>query len=87
MLEVKYIGEDTAHQVSFRNLSDHVCELSGDFPVKTGGFTLSRIEKMMRGTTLGMRPYTVKLTVARSFRMTAPYSSRRLLFLPEQAER
>jgi len=45
MLEMKYIGEDTAHQVSFRNLSSHVCELAGDFPVQTAGFTLSRIGK------------------------------------------
>ena len=45
MLEMKYIGEDTAHQVSFRNLSGHVCELAGDFPVQTAGFTLSRIGK------------------------------------------
>ena len=45
MLEMKYIGEDTAYQISFRNLSSHVCELAGDFPVQTAGFTLSRIGK------------------------------------------
>lgn len=45
MLEMKYIGEDTVHQVSFRNLTSHVCELTGDFPAQTAGFTLSRIGK------------------------------------------
>lgn len=45
MLEMKYIGEDTVHQVSFRNLSSHVCELTGGFPAQTAGFTLSRIGK------------------------------------------
>lgn len=45
MLEMKYIGEDTVHQVSFRNLSNHICELTGDFPAQTAGFTLSRIGK------------------------------------------
>lgn len=42
MLEMKYIGEDAVHQVSFRTVSGNVCELTGDFPVNSGGFTLSR---------------------------------------------
>lgn len=45
MLEMKYIGEDTVYQVSFRNLSSHVCELIGDFPAQAKGFALSRIGK------------------------------------------
>ena len=45
MLELKYIGESISYPVSFRNISDTICQVTGDFPVKTGGFTLSRIGK------------------------------------------
>ena len=43
MLELKYIGESTSYPVSFRSISDTICQITGDVPVKTGGFTLSRI--------------------------------------------
>ena len=45
MLELKYIGESISYLISFRNLSETICQITGDFPVKAGGFTLSRIEK------------------------------------------
>lgn len=45
MLELKYIEESISYPVSFRNISDTICQITGDFPVKTGGFTLSRIGK------------------------------------------
>lgn len=45
MLELKYIGESISYPVSFRNISDTICQITGDFPVKAGGFTLSRIRK------------------------------------------
>ena len=41
MLNMKYIGSDTVHQVSFRKISDHIVEVRGEFPVQTDGFTLS----------------------------------------------
>ena len=77
MLEMKYIGEDTAHQVSFRNLSDHVCELSGDFPVKTGGFTLSRIEKN------DAWDYSGYATVYRQIDGGAQFSDDSSIFIPQ----
>lgn len=45
MLELKYIGESISYPISFRNLSETICQITGDFPVKAGGFTLSRIGK------------------------------------------
>ena len=45
MLEMKYIGEATAYQVTFTIVSADVVQLAGDFPVKTSGFRLSRIGK------------------------------------------
>lgn len=31
MLNMKYIGSDTVHQVSFRKISDHIVEVRGEF--------------------------------------------------------
>ena len=45
MLEMKYVGEDTAYKVTFAIISADVVQLAGDFPVKTSGFRLSRIGK------------------------------------------
>lgn len=45
MLEMKYVGEDTAYKVTFAIISADVVQLAGDFPVKISGFRLSRIGK------------------------------------------
>lgn len=45
MLEMKYLDSDDAYSVGFKNKSKNVVELTGDFPVKTTGFTLSRVGK------------------------------------------
>lgn len=45
MLNLKYIGESISYPVSFKNISDNICQITGDFPAKAGGFTLSRIGK------------------------------------------
>ena len=45
MIEMKYVGEDTAYKVTFAIISADVVQLAGDFPVKTSGFRLSRIGK------------------------------------------
>lgn len=42
MLNMKYTGGRKVYAVSFRNISANIVELTGDFPVKTSGFTLSR---------------------------------------------
>lgn len=45
MLELKYIGESISYPISFKNISDTICQITGDFPAKAGGFTLSRMGK------------------------------------------
>lgn len=45
MLELTYIGSDVKFEVSFRNISEHVCEIVGNVPHTTTGFMLSRIGK------------------------------------------
>lgn len=45
MIEMKYVGEDTAYLVTFTIISSDVVQLAGDFPIKTSGFRLSRIGK------------------------------------------
>lgn len=46
MLNMKYTGGKKTYAVSFKRITDTIIELSsGDFPVKTSGFTLSRPKK------------------------------------------
>lgn len=45
MLNMKYIGSEDNYTVNLRNISKSITELKGDFPVKTSGFTLSRIDR------------------------------------------
>ena len=43
MLDLKYINDSDIYQVEFSKISDNVCQIKGDIPIKTNGFTLSRI--------------------------------------------
>lgn len=44
MLHLVYVGEkDNKYAVDFMQVNDHVVQITGDFPVKGNGFTLSRI--------------------------------------------
>lgn len=43
MLKLIYVGDRNEYQVSFRKINKNVVELTGDFPVKTKGFYLSRL--------------------------------------------
>lgn len=45
MLELIYNGSEVKFEVSFRTISEHVCEVVGSVPHATTGFTLSRIGK------------------------------------------
>lgn len=42
MLIMKYVGLKTGYKVNFSRVSDCIVQLTGDFPVKEKGFTLSR---------------------------------------------
>lgn len=77
MLEMKYTGEGTAHQVSFRNVSDHVCEMMGDFPIKSGGFILSRVGKD------DAWDYSGYTTVYRQIEGGAQFSNNGSVFIPQ----
>lgn len=45
MLHLVYVGEkDNKYAVDFVQVNDHVVQITGDFPVKGNGFTLSRID-------------------------------------------
>ncbi len=43
MLNLKYVGESNLHVVNYNKVNDHVIQITGDFPIKGNGFTLSRI--------------------------------------------
>lgn len=45
MLHLVYVGEkDKKYAVDFEQLSEHVIQITGDFPVKGNGFTLTRFD-------------------------------------------
>lgn len=43
MLDLKYINDSAIYQVEFSKISDNVCQIKGDIPIKTNGFKLSRM--------------------------------------------
>lgn len=77
MLELKYIGESISYPISFRNLSETICQITGDFPVKAGGFTLSRIEKD------DAWDYSGYATVYRQIEGGAEFSNDGSVFVPQ----
>ena len=45
MLRLQYIGDNTTYLVEFKKISGQVVQVTGTLPVKTKGFTLSRIKE------------------------------------------
>ena len=43
MLNLQYVNEKTYYQINFKYLSENIVQITGDFPIKTKGFSLSRI--------------------------------------------
>lgn len=43
MFNLKYQGEETKYPISFKKISEHVVQITGNFPVKLNGFILTRI--------------------------------------------
>ena len=76
MLEMRYVGEDTAYQVTFTIISADVVQLAGDFPVKTLGFTLSRIGKNDNWN------YTKYTTVYRQLDGAVQFSNEGSVYVP-----
>ena len=77
MLELKYIGESIPHPISFKNLSNTLCQITGDFPVKSGGFTLSRMGKD------DAWDYSGYSTVYRQIDGGAQFSNNGSIFIPQ----
>lgn len=44
MISLKYTGEKTSYIVNFKKISKHIMQITGEFPVKTKGFILYRVE-------------------------------------------
>ena len=41
-MKLKYLNEETAYDVEFYKVSKNIVQITGDFPIRTDGFTLSR---------------------------------------------
>ena len=77
MIELRYAGEPASYSVSFENISGTICQISGDFPVKSGGFTLSRIGKN------DAWDYSGYSTVYRQIEGGAQFSNDGSVFVPQ----
>lgn len=44
MIKLKYAGEQTAYDVSFKKITGHIIQITGEFPVKEKGFVCYREE-------------------------------------------
>lgn len=42
MMKLMYVGEKSKYDISFKKINQHILQITGDFPVKTKGFILSR---------------------------------------------
>lgn len=69
MLTLKYAGEKTGYEVSFKNVSPHVIQITGYFPVKRKGFSLYR-----DGVEEPLGDYTDYKTVYREVEQGAQFS-------------
>lgn len=43
MLNLQYVGDTTKYPVNVRRISEHVIQVTGKLPIKSSGFTLSRL--------------------------------------------
>lgn len=69
MLTLKYTGEKTGYEVSFKSVSPHVVQITGYFPVKQKGFSLYR-----DGVDEPLGDYTDYKTVYREVEQGAQFS-------------
>lgn len=69
MLTLKYTGEKTGYEVSFKSVSPHVVQITGYFPVKQKGFSLYR-----DGVEEPLGDYTDYKTVYREVEQGAQFS-------------
>lgn len=69
MLTLKYVGEKTGYEVSFKNVNQHVVQITGYFPVKQKGFLLYR-----DGVEEPLGDYTDYKTVYREVEQGAQFS-------------
>ncbi len=69
MLTLKYTGEKTGYEVSFKNVNSHVVQITGYFPIKQKGFLLYR-----DGVDEPLGDYTCYTTVYREVEQGAQFS-------------
>lgn len=41
-MQLKYQNDDSIYEIEFKKISKNIVEITGDFPIQTDGFTLSR---------------------------------------------
>ena len=80
MQTLKYNGDTDTYQVSFRVVNSNVVELTGDFPVKEGGFMLSMDGKVYNGD------YSQYVTIYRNIKGGAQFSNNESVYIPPEPE-
>lgn len=78
MLLLRYLNEKEKHSVSFKTVSRNIVQVTGDFPIKTSGFMLSREGKEENGD------YSAYTTVYREVEGGVQFSNDGSVYIPPE---
>lgn len=77
MLNLRYVGSEDFYQINFKQNSDNLVTITGDFPVKRKGFKL-----FLSGETMPIGDYSSFVTVYRELDNGAMFSNDASVFVP-----
>lgn len=82
MLKLKYVNTEEYYSVDFEYVNDHILQITGDFPVKTDGFTISR--ELEDGEMDELGDYSAYTTVYRTIENGAQFSDDGSTYVPPE---
>lgn len=78
MLLLRYLNETEKYLISFKTISKRIVQITGDFPIKTSGFMLSRVGKEENGD------YSAYTTVYREVEGGVQFSDDGSVYIPPE---
>lgn len=78
MLLLRYLNEKGKYLISFKTISKNIVQITGDFPIKTSGFALSREGKEENGD------YSAYTTVYREIEGGVQFSNNGSVYIPPE---
>lgn len=84
MLQLKYVDSDEYYSVDFEYINKNIVQITGDFPVKTDGFTISR--ELDDGEIDKLGDYSDYTTVYQTLDNGAAFSNDGSTYVPPEPE-